>query len=152
MMQIVSPLNTMIGQRYSVPCVRTRIDRLGLRWVPIMGPAHRDVEHIGLPNLHWHHDYRFFSPAVYRHMCRNRDNPFGAVEYACEKEHSTEQGGSGCDESEYREVTYRKLICYRVTPVFPLTYKLIAERSRADGDVKHFRENGTMPLASAKQT
>ena len=48
-----------IGKVYTVPCVRAKWMRRDPWWVPVIGPAHNEAEVIGLPQQHWHVDYRF---------------------------------------------------------------------------------------------
>jgi hypothetical protein len=57
-MQRVSELKTepVVGKFYLVPCVKYRG-----AWFPVIGPPHDDVEHIGVPDHHYHYDVRFLN-------------------------------------------------------------------------------------------
>ena len=53
------------GQTYRVPCIRASyIARQPIKWWPVIGPEHEDMEFIGFPWRHWHVDYRFLSPSM----------------------------------------------------------------------------------------
>ena len=51
-----------VGRYYRIPHVRTRWGGNSLpEWIPIIGPAHNDIEVIGFEHEHWHVDFRFLS-------------------------------------------------------------------------------------------
>lgn len=60
MSAIKSPTNAIVGNAYSVPCVRGQFNTLWFNgWVPVIGPPHEDREYIGVASTHYHVDWRF---------------------------------------------------------------------------------------------
>lgn len=55
----------VVGVFYRVPCVLVPFGFYGLKWVPVIGPKHRDVE-LGADWDHWHVDWRFVPASVLR--------------------------------------------------------------------------------------
>jgi len=59
----------IVGMKYLVPCV---FDEEAVKhrkkggWVPIFGDAHSDLEFIGVPEYHWHIDWRFVGHSMLR--------------------------------------------------------------------------------------
>jgi hypothetical protein len=53
-----------VGVFYRVPCIRVRQEFFGEKWVPVIGPKHRDVE-LGVDWEHWHIDWRFASKRMF---------------------------------------------------------------------------------------
>lgn len=52
----------VVGRFYLVPCVRLRLTGGGTSWWPTQGPPHEDAD-IGVPQVHYHHDPRFWTKA-----------------------------------------------------------------------------------------
>ena len=65
-----------IGKRYRVPCVRAGENRYPWwsepsEWIPVLLPKHTDQEIIGVPQQHWHIDYRFLGRRTFARLMRH---------------------------------------------------------------------------------
>lgn len=54
-----------VGKFYAVQCVHGAFYR-EIGWWPVMGEAHRDIEIVNFPWLHYHIDWRFVNERTYR--------------------------------------------------------------------------------------
>jgi len=93
-----------IGKFYLVPCLRASekppIYALKGEWVPVLLPEHEDAEIIGIPDRHFHLDFRFLS---------NRQNERASIAYAVERQSKT---GYGFDSG----ITYKRKKMMRESP------------------------------------
>jgi hypothetical protein len=55
----------VVGREYLVPCVRYWW-KGALRWWPVIGPKHDDIEHLNFAQVHYHLDRRFLRLADFR--------------------------------------------------------------------------------------
>ena len=62
----LGPERASIGTFYLVPCVLVPSGFYGLKWVPVIGPKHRDLE-LNVNWDHWHVDWRFVPESTLRH-------------------------------------------------------------------------------------
>lgn len=66
-MEAVDLSPPVIGKRYTVPAVYGRWYRYSLRWWPVIGPKHDDVEYLDFDAQHYHLDLRFLYSDVFKH-------------------------------------------------------------------------------------
>lgn len=94
-----------IGRYYLVPTIVGARGRL-----PVIGPEHEDVEHIGVAKRHYHHDWRFMRP---RDACGLLAGHAHEARYF---------GPILCPTPEGQKPLDRRLMCYRDMPTFPTSY------------------------------
>lgn len=107
-----SPLQTVVGRFYQVPCVRLRVASVYREGdvLPVIGPEHDDAEIIGVRRRHWHFDWRFMPERIFVAdvgKALTRITP----------------------EADFVGMRRRK--CLRSMPAFPLSY------TTAYGEVRH---------------
>ena len=93
----------MTGETHTVHCVRSEF----WGWVPVLGSAHRDAE-IGVPDLHWHVDPRFFSDELLERW----------LEASCTQDPS-EALRYGVTHAEVLEQADRQMLVQRQMPTYP---------------------------------
>lgn len=100
----MSPVIAVVLNRYLVPTLDlspgTRAAWMRRDFVPVLGPKHRDVEHLLFDVEHYHIDWRFVTETEYRGAAWN-DMPHGKVVGAVGKP------------------VLRELTCLREMPEFP---------------------------------
>ena len=64
------PDRPAVGTFYRRPCVRAHWPGKHTRWLPVIGPAHSDREHIRAEFQHVHVDYRFLNMEIREHLDR----------------------------------------------------------------------------------
>jgi hypothetical protein len=121
-----------IGAFYVVPCVRAPLGFYGLKWVPVIGPKHRDLE-LNVDWEHWHVDWRFVPESTFQHASRSSitGHPHGKVVSNDNPDRWGRQQLTGAAELKRR-------MCRRAMPDFPARPRPIwaametAQRARCD--------------------
>jgi len=98
-------MKVIIGQHYSVPCVRRPLNR-GWLWLPIIGGRHPDPE-LDNPRPHYHIDIRFFTDKL--------------LKWACGGEYKPEKIKVFSSDIEL-PIKHRRLRCYRQFELARLPY------------------------------
>lgn len=104
----------VVGRMYLVPCVR--VEEHGnlfvpQGWVPVTGPKHEDMEHVGFPWAHWHYDFRFLADRQLRVLSKHTyGHVLGAVRFNLEHTAIPEVGSAP---------ELRRMKCRRELPPYP---------------------------------
>ncbi len=115
MAENVANVRPKVGTYYMVPCLLVgpefRTSWMPADgWVPVLGPKHRDVEHLEFEYEHFHVDWRFMPRGKYETLIATRasGSPLGNVVTS---------------DTGYGEVTgtpkLRRVLCKREMPEFP---------------------------------
>ncbi len=109
-----------VGRFYLVPCVYVEAE--SIKWAPVIGPEHTDVEYIRFPHRHYHYDWRFLtSDQAWRIAPHRFQRETGVLdEFA--------HGNVAREEFEkYRPgIEWRKRKCWRAMPDFPVVHWTVA--------------------------
>ena len=128
----LGPKRAEVGAFYSVPCVRVPFGFYGMKWAPVIGPKHRDVE-LGVDWEHWHVDWRFVPDATLHQAIAYStiQSPHGKVVSNDNPERWGEQKLTGPS-------VLKRHLCLREMPDFPAAPKPewaameVAQRARCD--------------------
>lgn len=106
----------VVGEFYLVPCIKVEpraktswMDRNG--WVPVLGPKHRDAEHLEFDVEHIHVDWRFIGSEGYRRALAIRISALGTV--------LSNDGAQPWEHCVRRQPELRRIKCKREMPTFP---------------------------------
>lgn len=111
----MTTIDAKVGLYYMVPHMHVAADmRVGWvprnGWVPVIGPRHTDVEHIGIASEHYHVDWRFVGAAEFEFARSGRvGSPLGHVLSSC-----IARGDLGADSP-----VLKRRLCRREMPAFP---------------------------------
>lgn len=104
-----------VGRYYMVPCMLTTKAAgawwaLPGGWVPVVGPKHRDAEHLDVDFEHYHVDWRFIHTKKFQFACDRRGGtPHSTVLSSTHGQYNVIEGSP----------VLRKLRCLREMPEFP---------------------------------
>lgn len=109
-----------IGKWYLVPCIKVDASALTIwmdvnGWVPVLGPKHRDIEHLEFDFEHWHIDWRFVGHRAYKYAAgKISGSPLSRV---------LTNDGAGEYRTLNRSPELRRIKCKRDMPTFPQVRK-----------------------------
>lgn len=105
-----------VGEFYEVPCMYVQPHLLTSwcpsdGWVPILGPKHRDAEHLEFPVEHYHVDWRFIPARAFANARTDKQPPGYELRHIL----------SGTHEPEVLrgEPQLKRRLCKREMPAFP---------------------------------
>lgn len=102
----------VVGVFYRVPCVRVPFGFYGLKWVPVIGPKHRDLD-LNVDWEHWHVDWRFVPESTLRQAGSLilDGSPHGKV--------ISNDSPTFGEHSLHGQPEMKRRLCRRVMPDFP---------------------------------
>jgi len=102
-------------------------------WLPVIGPQHNDTEFLGVPDMHYHFDLRFFNQRLVQLLAIGECGARSVLRSVA--------GVEGILEGPVN----RRLKCQRQMPLYPL------EVERYDGHVEGFRVLAEFERAYSKE-